>query len=283
MNKKSISIILLAVTVIAWKLTVAYIDKQLQEHSDDSVYASCHKVWAARGLYKTHSEQNSIVSMQRAFTEGALGVEVDLYYDVKMDRFIISHDKPVKDSEGNLSYSKKNGKLLTLENVLQTVGERHYFWLDYKNLDKLSVLESEHAIERLLSITRESELRKSLYIEGSNPFRLSLYTDAGFKTILGIHPLRESSLFSSIVINGYKMGYYFNHITGVALAYGSIDDPIYGLETEKSLVSIPVFLFHVPDDNELLHTLVSKRSVCVLLVGRDISINRFDINSCKQP
>jgi hypothetical protein len=280
-NKKSIIITLLTVAVIVWNLTVAYVDKQLQEHSDDSVYASCHKVWAARGLYETHSEQNSIVSMRRAFTEGALGVEVDLYYDVKMQRFIISHDKPVKDSEGNLIYSKKNGELLTLENVLQTVGEGHYFWLDYKNLDKLSVRESEHAIERLLSITPESVLRKSLYIEGSNPFRLSLYTDAGFKTILGIHPLRESNLFSSIVINGYKMGYYFSHITGVALAYGSIEDPIYGEETEKRLASIPTFLFHVPDDKELLHTLVSKSSVRVLLVGRDISINRFDIDSCE--
>lgn len=281
MNKKSISIILLVVAVIAWNLTVAYVDKKLQENKDDSVYANCHKVWVARGLYKMHSEQNSIVSMQRAFAEGALGVEIDLYYDVKMQRFIISHDKPVKDSEGNLHYSEKNGKLLTLEHVLQTVGKGHYFWLDYKNLDKLSVKESEHAIERLLSITYGSTVSERLYIEGSNPFRLSMYTDAGFKTILGIHPLRESSLFSSIVINGYKLGYYFSNITGVALAYGAIDDPIYDEETEKSLGAIPTFLFHVPDDKEMLHTLVSKSAVRVLLVGRDISINRFDINNCE--
>lgn len=281
MNKKSISITLLVVAVIAWNLTVSYVDKQLQENSDDSVYVNCHKVWAARGLYNGHSEQNSIVSMQRAFTEGALGVEVDLYYDVKTDRFIISHDKPVKNKEGNLVYTEKNGKLLTLEVLLESVGEGHYFWLDYKNLDKLSVQESEHAIKRLLHITSKGVLHESLYIEGSNPFRLSMYTDAGFRTILGIHPLRESSLFSSIVINGYKMGYYFNNITGIALAYGSIEDPIYGEETEKSLGTIPSFLFHVPDDKALLHTLVSKSAVRVLLVGRDMSINRFDINSCE--
>ena len=64
-----------------------------------SEHASSSLVWAARGLYKTHSEQNSIVSMQRAFVADALGVEIDLYYDVKMDRFIISHDKPVKDKD----------------------------------------------------------------------------------------------------------------------------------------------------------------------------------------
>jgi len=211
-----------------------------------------------------------------------LGVEVDLYYDVKMDRFIISHDKPTKDNKGNLVYTEKNGKLLTLETLLQTVGEGHYFWIDYKNLDKLSVQESKHAIKRLLSITEEVILREPLYIEGSNPFRLSMYTDAGFKTILGIHPLRESSLFSSIVINGYKLGYYFSNITGVALAYGTIEDPIYGEETEKSIGMIPTFIFHVPDDTVLLHKLVTKSSVRALLVGRDVSINRFDINNCDQ-
>lgn len=282
MNKKSIGIILMVVIVITWNLTVAYVDKQLKNNNDNSVYDSCHKVWAARGLYTTHNEQNSIVSMQRAFTEGALGVEVDLYYDVKTDRFIISHDKPVKDKEGNLIYTEKNGKLLTLEQLLKSVGEGHHFWLDYKNLDKLNVQESEHAIKRLLQITSKGLFRESLYIEGSNPFRLSMYTDAGFKTIMGIHPLRESSLFSSIVINGYKMGYYFSNITGVALAYGAIEDPIYGEETEKSLGAIPLFLFHVPDDKALLHTLVAKRDVRVLLVGRDVSINRFDINNCEE-
>ena len=281
MSKKTISLVLLLVAVIVWNLTIVYVDKQLKDNNDDSVYDSCHKVWVARGLYTTHSEQNSIVSMKRAFTEGASGVEVDLYYDVKMDRFIISHDKPVKDKEGNLIYTEKNGKLLTLDKLLQSVGEGHHFWLDYKNLDKLNVQETEHAIKRLLHITSKGLLRESLYIEGSNPFRLSMYTDAGFKTILGIHPLRESSLFSSIVINGYKLGYYFSNITGVALAYGSIDDPIYGEKTEKSLGAIPSFLFHVPDDKELLHTLVSKSAVRALLVGRDVSINRFDINSCK--
>lgn len=86
MNKKTISIILLSVLAIVWNLTVNYVDKQLKEKRDISVYANCHKVWASRGLYNSHSEQNSIISMQRAFTAGALGVEVDFYYDVKMDR-----------------------------------------------------------------------------------------------------------------------------------------------------------------------------------------------------
>ncbi len=256
MNKKIISILLLSVLVLVWNLTVNYVDHELQKNRHASVYSSCHKVWAARGLYNDHSEQNSIVSMQRAFTAGALGVEVDFYYDIKMDRFIISHNKPVKGGDGNLIYTKKNGKLLTMEMLLEMVGEGHYFWFDYKNLDKLSIQETKMAIARLLSITQSS-------------------------TILGIHPLRESNLFSSIAVNGYKIAYYFTNISGVALSYGAIGDPIYGEETVKSLSAIPLFLFHVPDDKDLLHKLIELDDVRVLLVGRDMSINRFNINKCK--
>ena len=281
MNKKIISILLLSVLVLVWNLTVNYVDHELQKNRYTSIYSSCHKVWAARGLYNDHSEQNSIVSMQRAFTAGALGVEVDFYYDIKMDRFIISHNKPVKGGDGNLIYTKKNGKLLTMETLLETVGEGHYFWFDYKNLDKLSIQETKMAIARLLSITQSSNIQERIYIEGSNPLRLSMYTDAGFKTILGIHPLRESNLFSPIVVNGYKIAYYFTNISGVALPYGAIDDPVYGEETAKSLSAIPLFLFHVPDDKDLLHKLIELDDVRVLLVGRDMSIDRFNINKCK--
>lgn len=267
--------------VIVWNITVAYVDKQLQKNRDTGVYDACHKVWSTRGLYTKYRNQNSIQSMERAFKNGALGVEVDFYYDVKMDLFIVSHDHPVKDSDGNLVYTKKNGKLLTIEELLQTVGEGHYFWLDYKNLDKLSTEETKHAIAHLLNITQKGTIRDRLYIEGSNPLLLSMYANAGFRTILGIHPLRESNLFSSLVISGYKIGYYFTNISGIALAYGATDDPVYGKETAKSLGTIPVFLFHVSDDKKLLHKLVRESNVRVLLVGRDLSLNRFEINNCK--
>ncbi|MDQ7047910.1 MAG: hypothetical protein Q9M39_10030 [Sulfurovum sp.] len=281
MNKKIISITIVTVIVIGWNLMVAYVDNHLQSKKDTAIYNSCHKVWAARGLYKNHNEQNSIISMQRAFANSALGVEVDFYYDVKMNRFIVSHNKPIKSSGGNLVYTKKNGKLLTIEKLLKATGEGHYFWFDYKNLDKLTAQETEKAIERLLSITQKDAIGKRLYIEGSNPLILSKYTHAGFKTILGIHPLRESNPFASMVINAYKIAYYFTDISAIALPYGSIDKPIYGKNTEKNLSPIPIFLFHVPDNKDLLESLLRKSSIKVLLVGRDVSVDRFDANACE--
>jgi len=267
--------------VVAWNVTVAYIDSKLQHKENQDVYASCHKIWAARGLYNSLAEQNSIVSMQRAFEHGAKGAEVDFHYDVKMGIFIVSHDHPTHDGDGNLVYTKKDGKLLTLQAFFAAVGDGHWFWLDYKNLDKLSVTETDDAIKRLSEITQEGDIRERLYIEGSNPLRLSLYTDAGFKTILGIHPLRDNNPFASIEMNAYKIAYSFRNITGIAMAYGRVGARGYGETAEKLFGSIPIFLFHVPDQQELLYDLMEKPNVRVVLVEKGRSLNRYAINACE--
>ncbi len=173
-NKTAVCIAVMVLVVVAWNITVAYVDTKLQDKEHQGVYDSCHKIWAARGLYNSLAEQNSIVSMQRAFAHGAHGAEVDFHYDVKVDLFIISHDHPTEDAAGNLVYTKKDGMLLTLQAFLEAVGDGHWFWLDYKNLDKLSVAETENAIRRLLAVTQEGGIRERLYIEGSNPLRLSM-------------------------------------------------------------------------------------------------------------
>lgn len=282
MSKKAVGLLLVVFATALWHGTVFYVDIQLEKREHQNIYNSCHKIWTSRGLYNSHKERNSITSFQRAFDHGALGGEVDFHYDVKMERFIISHGHPKKDAEGNFIYPKKDGKILTLESLFKAVGENHYFWLDYKNLEHLTAAETQQAIKHLLDITEEDSIRERLYIEASNPLVLSEYTDAGFKTILGIHPLPEKDLIASIVVNAYKIGYYFNNITALAMPYGSVENPVYGNNTEKSLASIPVFLFHVPDNIPLLHDLVLKRNVKVILAGRDKSINRFDINTCEE-
>jgi hypothetical protein len=281
MSKKTIVFaVLLLLLVIAWNIAVYYADRTLQTRRYDTVYDSCHKIWSSRGLYHTKEERNTLTSFGRAFAHGAHGAEVDFSYDVAMDRFIVGHGHPKKGPDGRFVYTQKAGGLLTLETLFERLGEGHAFWLDYKNLDDLGVEETEKAIRRLKVITSDGTLRERLYIEGSNPLRLSLYTDAGFNTILGIHPLSERNPFSSIVINGYKMLYVYSNITGIALGYGSVERPVYGEATSKRLGSIPVFLFHVPDDKVLLQRLVNTPNVRALLAGRDVSIDRFGITAC---
>ena len=279
-NKKRLFLLLLIFIVLAYNLTVFYVDNELKKRDYSSVYNSCHKVWAARGLYNTRSEQNTPQAMMRAFSLGANGAEVDVHYDLKMKKFIVSHNHPTKDKNGELVYTKKNGKLLSLEEFLKAVGKDHYFWLDFKNLGQFDNEQTDQIINRLEHVTRFDNVKERLYIEGSNPLLMTRYTNAGFKTILGIHPLPESSFVSSFVVNVYKLGYFFNNITVIAMPYGKLDDPTFGPDTIKSLEHIPSFIFHVPPDDRLVRDLVNTQNVRVVLVGKDLSINRYSIDTC---
>lgn len=283
MSKKTILIILLLLIVGTYHALVAYIDEQLQNQDYASdVYNSCNKVWAARGLYNSRSEQNTPEAMLRAFSLGANGAEVDVHYDTKLKIFIVSHDHPVKGADGKLVYTKKNNAILSLEDFLKQVGKDRYFWLDFKNLGALDKQQTKTVIQHLNKITQFDSLKERFYIEGSNPIILSKYTDAGFKTILGIHPIRESLFSSSFVINIYKMAFYFSNVSVIGMAHGKhINDPVYGEKTQASLKNIPLFLFHVPDDEKLIRKLVNIRDVKVVMVGKDLSINRYDIDACK--
>lgn len=282
MSKKRVTVVLIALVVVIWNAAVYYVDMQLEKRSHEDVYASCHKVWSSRGLYSSRDERNSITSFKRAFEHAAQGVEVDFHYDVKMKRFIVGHDHPKPDADGNLVYPTKEGQLLTLEVLFEAVGDGYYFWLDYKNLDKLSTKETDEAIIRLQQISQNGELDERLYIEGSNPLKISRYTEAGFKTILGVHPLPETHLLSGITRSAYKLAYHFSNATALAMPYAKRAKAIYGNVAQDDFGSIPVFLFHVTDEEELLRKLVQQQEVRVILAGRDKSIDRFGINSCQE-
>ncbi|WP_345970086.1 hypothetical protein WCX72_12590 [Sulfurimonas sp. HSL1-6] len=280
MSWKAIALGTVLVIVIAWNAAVYFADRQIAAKRYDGVYDSCHKVWSSRGLYDTKQERNSLTAFRRAFEAGAHGVEVDFSYDADSDRFIIGHGHPRKGPDGRTVYTEKEGGLFTLETLFRELGEEHAFWLDFKNLDHLSSEETQKAIRRLESIAVNGNVHDRLYIEGSNPLRLSLYTDAGFKTLLGTFPLADSNPVASIVLNAYKMIYAVFDITGIAMNYGSVDKPIYGENTRKQLGMIPAFVFHIPDDPSLLQELVHNSHVRVMLVGRDISIDRFAVTAC---
>lgn len=276
-----IFLILIVVFVITFEVLLTIANNNIEKKDFSSIYNNPYKVWSSRGFYESHDEQNSIKSIKKAFELGAKGVEIDFYYDVKMDKFIVSHSKPKKRDDGTLEYTLKHGKLLTLEDVFKAVGKDKYFWLDYKNLDRISTEQTKKAIKRLQSISSMNNIKNRLYIEGSDPFMVSLYTDAGFYTILGIHPLRSSNFFSKVVLNGYKIGYGLFNISAIAMPSGKKDELIYTDKTKKILKNIPIFLFHIPNDDKLLSKLVNDPSIRVMLVGRDKNINRYDLTSSR--
>jgi hypothetical protein len=280
-KKTLVALTIVVFFILFFNILLSIANKNIKEKSFTDIYNSCNKIWAARGFYETKDKQNSLESITKAFDLGANGVEVDFYYDVNMDKFIVSHSKPKELKDGTFQYTLKDGKLLTLEELFKKTSQDKFFWLDYKNLDRLSSKESISAINKLKTISKSNNLKNRLYIEGSNPYKLSMYTKAGFYTIIGIHPLKSDALFSSIVLKGYKIAYGLFDISAIAMPYGSVKKNIYGSETKNIFDEIPIFLFHIPDIPKLLSKLLKDNSIRVMLVGRDKSVNRYNLTNCK--
>jgi glycerophosphoryl diester phosphodiesterase len=267
---------------IAYNLTLFYVDANIKERIPKNVYNNCRKIWSARGIYSKRSEQNTIKSLQKAADAGYIGFEIDFYYDKHLNTFIISHDKPKKGKDGKLHYTLKNDKLLTLQEVFEKVGKNHYFWLDYKNLDRLSKEDSLKAVKRLQEISKIYDIKDRIYLEGCTPWHLKYYENAGFKTLLSFHPLPKSHPFHSLSSNFFKMVYFFSSSTALAMQYGKKENPKYTRTTAKNLKDIPQFIFHVPVDENLAKELMKNKDVRVLLMGRDKSVNFGYLNACKE-
>ncbi|HHJ34340.1 MAG TPA: hypothetical protein ENJ87_01100 [Gammaproteobacteria bacterium] len=243
----------------------------IKDYSDS--YDDCHKVWTARGLYGDGVEQNSVESIGTAFSEGAIGVEVDIFYDVEMQDFVVSHDRP---------YNRKNGKILLLADLFDAIGDDHYFWLDFKKIRHLTEEQVKASIERLYFISRKNNLQERVYIEGEAPINISRYRKAGFHTIFDTHPEPESTgLISTIMINAYKIVFYFGDHSVMGMEYGELDDPVFGKETRRRLKDIPVFLYHVPVDEGLVDDLLKIKNVRAFIVGNNQSVNYYDKDSCQ--
>jgi len=278
----NIFLIFVVFLTIIYNTTLWYVNSNIEQRvAKKEVFNDCHKIWSARGIYSSKKEQNSLKSFQKAADAGYIGFEVDFYYDTALDRFVVSHDKPKKGEDGKLHYSLKDGKLFTLQELFSKFGKNHYFWLDYKNLDRLNKEYTLKAINRLQQITKVHNIKQRIYLEGCNPFKLNSYEKDGFKTLLSFHPLPKSSPFSSISSNFFKMVYFFNDSSALAMQYGKLKDPKYNETTQKNLKGIPQFLFHIPTNDKLVKKLVKMKDVRVMLVGRDQSVNYAKFNECR--
>lgn len=259
--------------VLLWGLSY-YVDYQLSHKDFPDSFDDCHKIWSARGIYGDGIEQNSIQSMQAAAEEGAVGAEVDIFYDTQMKDFIVSHSRP---------YSKKQGRILRLSELFDATEDGFYYWLDFKRIRHLSDEQTQDAIQRLHAISEKSDRYKRLYVEGEAPFTILQYRKAGFHTIYDTHPEPESNaIISAIMINLYKIIFYYGGHSVMGMEYGELDDPVFGPENRKRLKDVPLFLYHVPVDESLVNDLLATENIRAFIVGNNVSVNLHDMNSCNQ-
>jgi hypothetical protein len=268
--------------LVAIKALGAWVDRRLAQRQD-TAYASLPKQWIPRGLYGGDTKQNTVRSVRKAFDRGARGVEIDFHYDPDRNDFFVSHDYPQIDAQGHRVYTKAEGRELPLEELMRETAADHYYWYDYKNLGHLDDAQTTRALARLEAITAIHGVKDRAYLEGSDPILLARYKRAGFRTILGIHPLAERWPGSSILIDLAKILYWFGGYDGIAIGYGTLAKPMFGPATRESLRHVPMFVFHVPPDRALVKELLALPQVRVLLVGRDVSVDLLDLEGCPVP
>jgi len=269
-------ILSISLTMVSYEFVVAYAGFKLNQRQYTSELDDCFKVWATRGLVPNslitpNAEPNSIASIQRAFDHNAKGSEVDIFYDIDMKQYVVSHDRN--------PYRLKNGKILTLGELFDATGDRGYFWLDFKKLRYLNKDQLTEAVQELERLTKNNRLKQRVYVEGGAPFNLFAYKKAGFKTIFDTDPPANDSLFTPLLANLYKTVFYFGGFSVIGMNYGEIDNPIYGPRMRDALGEIPVFVYHVIDDKKLLEELSSLSAVQVLL-ARDQSLDFFGVSAC---
>ena len=259
----------------AFVAMIAVVDRGLAERSYEGVVDHPQKYWSTRGLVSggphidATSNQNTIESVSLAFDRGAQGVEVDVFWDNDLDRFAVSHDRP---------YKTVNGKMLPLGEMLAEVEQPRAWWLDWKKVRHLDSDQLTSALARLTEITAAGDLRDRFYVEAEDPINLGGIRRAGFKTILDTHPLPESSPFVPVLIDAYKALYYFSGHTVMSMESGPADEPVFGSDASRLLRHVPLFLYHVPDETELIQGLLALDNVRVVL-PRDHTLDRFDLRA----
>jgi hypothetical protein len=141
-------------------------------------FPACHKVWGHRG-HAASGGENSLQSVQSAFERGATGVEIDILFDRELDDFVVSHDRP---------YTLFDGKPLKLETVLSRHTGAGSFWLDAKDLRKLSPVTAHRAVQRLATLIQRHQLTDRAFVESSNPLYVSWLVDRGIHTSYALSP-----------------------------------------------------------------------------------------------
>ena len=226
----------------------------------------------APGLTKVASAGNTPATINNAFAHGAPGVEVDVYYDPALADFVVSHDFP---------YEKKvDGGLLMLGSLLAQTDPTKHYWLDFKRHGRLTRDQAEAAAARLTEIATTTGIaRERLWIEGTEPFNLMPFKRAGFSVIFDVHPPRDDHPLTPFVTQLHKVVYLLGGFTVMGMNYGTEEAPIYGPVARRLLGDIPVFLYHVPTDRDLLTRVAHLPQVRVLMAG-DHSANMYDIDAC---
>jgi hypothetical protein len=195
--------------------------------------------------------RNSMVSFEQAIVDGAKGIEIDVHYDSSLFKFVISHDHP---------YQTHNGNLLFLEELLEKIPFKGYYWIDLKNLSKENL---EDVTKKFKYLIKKYQKHDNLFVESWVKREISKLSNNGIQTIYWIdvkHPpgsfdhLREMHIARELIVNSN-----FYAISGPYEVFQQYRSDIFS--------SFPLFVFTV-NDRKVLEEFKSNIRVKVILTDK---------------
>lgn len=264
-------IILIPLTSIALLMTFwapIWIDRSFREASSAApmFFDKCRKAWAHRG-FVGKGRENTVGSVRRAIERGATGVEVDILYDVETGRFMVSHNRPYQQTDGNI---------LTLDQLFSRIEADTYYWLDAKDLSDLWPWQAKGAVKRLTMILEKHGLKERALVESRSPFYLAWLADHGIHTSYMVSPNEAD----------YSAPIFWGNIYFMKLAYTlgpfsalSMNDDRYTRSVEQAFGSeVPILVSTVNNRSDFEYFAENPR-IKIVLSDR----NFYSFNNCKSP
>lgn len=193
-------------------------------------FANVPQIWAHRGRHDKFSE-NSLPAFQHALESGAKGIEVDVHYDMTLNRFVVSHDLPAQPTDDTA---------LFLETVFSSFGESFYYWIDFKNLNHLTQLASLNRIQELLTL---HNLQAVVFIESPRGDLLSEFSNNGIQSIYWFTTYPEENKIKHLweLFQFYKIVEKSNFVA-ISADYSLVESYDYNI-----FGNFPLFLFTIND------------------------------------
>lgn len=206
MNKaiKKIIVLFLGLFLAAIFFTL-YIDIQFDKQRLSPIFFQnqSHKFWAHKG-YTSVNESYLTNHLQQAIDEGVIGVELDVYFSIELQRLLVVHDFPIKDT-------------IFLDEYIAPVGNKLKYWFDLKNLKTTDV---EQVTNIFFKLNQQFNLNLQFIIESKEANKLDELSKHGFYTCFWINTPDKKNLFNYYYRNfRNKYGIVFNHFNAISMPF----------------------------------------------------------------
>lgn len=214
--------------IVAAALLLVYalvIERLFNKTKTTTLYST--QYWSHRGFNSAALPENSIAAFEYVKQMGATGIETDVFWQEQQQRFVVSHDAPLKEADS----------LLTLDQLLARFKDSVSYWIDFKNLTAANRKNAAYALERL---AQQYGLEQKLFVESGNGTVLRKLSSNMFKKLYWIQYNR------SVPLKWFKLLYIKTLIVCSSFDGYTTGYSLYDEDFKKQFHGLPLYLFDAP-------------------------------------